>query len=328
VSGPVTAKPDARRRAALIPMLTVTVVAGAAFVVGSAISAVGLVVAVAVVQAALITTWILGAGVPGRIGGIVIGVVAAGVGDVCVVRWHDNGYQPLLAVLGLAIPVMFVHQLTRGVVRTRVVESLSDIALGLVAVAAVSGLILLRYSADGDKTVVAVVAAMAAALVVDQLVDLGMPLPRFDATIDRGLVGVLLGVVAGGAAGVWALRDIVDFSDGRAALAGAVTGAVACLVSVGASFAGAHSTLSAPVPEAPTTTGPASALAETPPTLTILPGGRDVPGGTYDDQRDPAADEDLPSWRGVVQFRPVAAALMTLALTVPAGYVLVSALSS
>jgi hypothetical protein len=54
---------------------------------------------------------------------------------------------------------------------------------------------------------------------------------------------VVLGVLAGAAVGLLILRSLIDFAGGRGAFVGAALGAVACLVSIGASFAGAHSTL-------------------------------------------------------------------------------------
>jgi hypothetical protein len=307
-------------RAAQVPLATITLLAGVALAGGSYLGPAALVVAVAVLQGLLVISWVLGTGLPGRIGALVLGALAAGGCDTVIVRWHDHGYEPVLGVLGVALPLMFIHQLTRGVVRTRVVESLADITLLLLAVTAVSGLMLLRYQANGDKTTLAVIAAMTAGLVVAHLVDAAFPALRFDPAIDRGLPAVVLGVLAGGGVGVLVLRDIIDFAGGRAAFAGAALAAVACLISIGASFAGMHSTL---LPK--TAGGAAHPLGGAGSEGVVVPVTRsaDVVEGIGED-----ALPDSRVWTGVLRLRPVAAALITLALSTPAGYVLINALGS
>jgi hypothetical protein len=283
------ATPRRRSRAATgFPLITVTILAAAVLLGGSAVGPAAFIAAVAFIQAALVLSWVLGIGLPGRIGAVLIALAAAGAADAVLGRWHEHGYQPVVAVLGLAIPVMFVHQLTRGVVRARVVESLSDIALLVLAVSAIAGLIVLRYQSDGERTVLAVVGATTLALVLAQLTDLVFPVLRFDPLVERGLPAVVLGVVGGAVVGQLALHTIVDFAGARAAFAGAAVAAVACLLAVGASFVGAHSTLS------PSAVG----------------------------------DGEVPVWAGVARLRPVASALIVVALASPAGYVLVNALGS
>ncbi|MCW2524515.1 MAG: conserved rane protein of unknown function [Frankiales bacterium] len=308
------------RVASGIPLITVTLVAGGLLLAGSAVSAVGLVVAIAVVQAALVASWVFGIGLPGRIGALILGLATAGGADVVLAKWHEHGYQPVIGVLGLAIPAMFIHQLTRGVVRARVVESLSDIAVLLVSVAAMAGLIVLRYQGDGDRSVLAVVAAIGLALIVAQLADLIHPVARFDPLVERGLLAVVLGVAAGAAAGYAALHSVVDFAGARSAFAGAAVGAVACLLAVGASFVGAHSTLT---PRADDATAD-DAAGDTMPA--------DAAGDTLPDDASADAprvvDDEVPVWAGVPRLRPVASALIVIALSSPAGYVLINALGN
>jgi len=246
----------------------------------------GLNASVFALQCALVGSWVFGSRLPGRIGGTVIGFAAAFGADAAVIKYHDDGYGPLLGVLGVAVPLMFVHQLTRGVVRNRVMESLSDITLMLVAVTAASGLIILRYQSNGAKVVTALALALGAALAVNHVIDLMFPVARFDEAVDRGLPGVVLGVLGGGVVGLLMLRGLIDFLGGRGALVGASVAAVGCLLSIGASFAGLHSSLAW------------------------------VPGET------PAES----AWR--LRLRSVAAVLITVCLSSPAGYVLVGALST
>jgi hypothetical protein len=155
--------------------------------------------------------------------------------------WPHGRLGALLPVLATVSLAMFVHQLTRGVVRTRVVESLSYITLVVVAVAALPALVQLRHEfrADDqlDRVASAVVGAAAAALVVGFLVDAVGSRPRFDVAVARGLPAVILAGVAGGLIGWARLRHLAEFSGWRAVVVGAAVGLTAVLVSVGASFA-------------------------------------------------------------------------------------------
>lgn len=258
-----------------------------ALALGAQLGPVALLVAVALVQAVLIPSWVLGAGLPGRIGGLILGALAAAGADAATMHWHDSGYSPVLGVLGVAIPLMFVHQLTRGVVRTRVVESMAGITVLVIAVASLSGLLVLRRQGSGATITLALCGAIGVGLVVNHLTDSVLPAPRFDPALDRGLPGVVAGVLAGALIGLLALRNDLDFSGGRSAFCGAAVAAVACLLSIAASFAESRT-----VP--PADAVPASSPHEVPPRLARL--------------------------------RPAASVALALSLTTPAGYVLVNAL--
>lgn len=195
-----------------------------------------LLVTVAVVQAALIGSWVFSTGLPGRIGAIVIAAMAAGGADAVVSVFPRGQLGALLPVLGLALPVMFVHQLTRGVVRNRVVESLSDIALLVVAIVALASLIQLRHEALGDKTSFAVALAMTGALVVGRFVDLVAPVPHFDPEVPRGLLAVLGSAIVAGLLGQLVLGGELEYTSGRAGFLGAAVGIVVALLAVGAGF--------------------------------------------------------------------------------------------
>lgn len=270
-----------------IQLAFLSLLAGGVLAVGSYLGTVGLLVALGLVQAVLILSWVLGTALPGRLGAFTIGGLAAVAADAATTHWHDSGYSPVLGVLGVAVPAMFVHQLIRGVVRSRVVESLADITVLLLAVVAVAGLLVLRRQDDGDVLVPTVVAAIAAGMAASHFTDAIWPAPRFDPAVDRGLPAVVVGILVGGVIGVLSLRHLIDFAGSRGAFVGAAVAAVACLLSIGATFSGTHSTM-----DAPRATEPAGALPR---------------GG----------------W-----LRPVAATLMTVALSVPAAFVLVNTLSS
>jgi hypothetical protein len=267
-------------------LAVLTALAGGLLAGGSYLGETGLLVAIGLLQALLVVSWVFGTALPGRFGALGIGTLAAAGADAATTHWHDSGYSPVLGVLGVAVPLMFLHQLIRGVVRTRVVESLADITVLLVAVVALSGLIVLRHQGNGDILAPAMLGAITAGLVASHFTDAVLPAPRFDPAVDRGLPAVLVGVVVGGVVGMLSLHRIIDFAGGRAAFVGAAVAAIACLLSIAATFSGVHSSLS--IPEA-------GSLAAS-------------------------------SW--APRLRPVAAVLMTVALSTPAAYVLVNALSS
>jgi hypothetical protein len=279
----------------LLQLAVLTALAGGVLAGGSYVGNIGLLVAVAVIQAVLIVSWVFGTGLPGRIGALVLAVLAAGGADAAVTHWTTSGYSPVLGVVGVAIPLMFIHQLTRGVVRTRVVESLADITVLIIAVVAFAGLIVLRRQGNGDLVTPAIVAAIAAGLVAGHFTDAVLPAPRFDPAIDRGLPAVVVGIVVGGLIGLLALRRVIDYAGGRGAFIGAAVAAVACLLSIGASFSRVHSSMA----------GPAA-----------------------DQQADVLAEAASTDERfRIDRLQPVAAVLMTIALTTPAAYVLTNALA-
>lgn len=292
-----------------IQLAVLTALLGGALALGSYLGPIGLLVAIAVVQAVLVPSVVLGTGLPGRIGAMLLGGLAAAGADVTMTHWHASGYSPVLGVLGVAIPVMFFHQLTRGVVRTRVVESLAGIAVLLIAVTALTGLIVLRQQGNGKTVTLALIGAITAGLVAAHFADAVLPAPRFDPGIDRGLPAVLAGLIVGGGVGLLSLRDIVDFAGGRAAFVGAAVAAVACLLSIGATFAESR----ALVPVADQSDQPGQT-------------GRPDEDGRLEQVGDPLPVAQVSPL--LARLRPAAAAGLTLALTIPAAYVLTDALTS
>lgn len=275
-----------------VQLAALSAVLAGVLALGTALGPIGTLVGVAIVQAVLVPSWVLGNALPGRIGAIVLGLLAAAGADAAVTHWHNSGYSPVLGVLAVAIPLMYAHQLTRGVVRTRVVESLAGITILVVAAVAAAGLVVLRYQADGRTITLAVTGALGLALLAAHLTDAVLPSPRFDPSMDRGLPAVIVGVVAGGAVGYLVSRNLIDFAGGRSAFLGAAVGAVACLLSIGASFA-----------------DPAAARLRS-----NLPADPELP------VREPSAR--------LARLRPAGAVTLTVALTIPAAYVLTNALTS
>ena len=239
------AEPAARaeRDATLLSSLPVAVVAGAALALAAPESSPALLIAVAVVQAAFAVAWIFGVALPGRWGGLIIAALAAGGADFAVSHWPHGRLGTLLPVLGLAIPVMYVHQLGRGAARVRVVSSLSSVAVLVFGEVALAAFVQLRHefvqsdsSGTAGRVVAATAGAIAAALVVGYLVDLVVPLPRFDVAVARGVPALVASAALGGAVAYFLLRDRVAFDGGRSVFIGAALGALAGLLAVGAAF--------------------------------------------------------------------------------------------
>lgn len=196
-----------------------------------------LLIGVAAVQGLLVISWVLGTGLPGRIGGLVIGGLAAAGADVMVSKWPHGQLGTLLAVLGLAIPAMFIHQLTRGVVRTRVVESLSDIALMVVAVVGCAALMQLRHETLGALMTSGFVLSAGAALVAGHVTDRIFPhVARFDPDVPRGFLAVCAGAMGGAVACFFRLHNSFEFDHKRSLWVGGALGALVSLFAVGAAF--------------------------------------------------------------------------------------------
>jgi hypothetical protein len=215
------------------------VVGGGLFFAGRE-SALALLVAIAVVQGFLAFAWVFGTGMPGRWGGVLIAGLASAGADVCVSVWPHGKLGTLLPVLGLAVPVLFVHQLARGAARVQIVSSLAAIALLVVAEVALPALLQLRHEFRapdiGGTVVSAVVLAIAGALVVGYLVDFVLPVPRFDPAVPRGLPALIGSTAMGAAMAYLLLRDESSFASGRAVFVGAALGALAGLVGVAVTF--------------------------------------------------------------------------------------------
>ena len=222
--------------------LGVAVLVGLLLVVSARIGAATLLAAVAVVQALIAVAWVFGTRLPGRRGALVLAALAAAGADVAVSVWPHSKLDTLLAVLGLAMPALFVHQLTRGAARVRIVESLAAIATLVLAEVALPALVQLRHEFGGPTlggVVVSTVATAAAgALVVGYLVDLVATAPRFDPHVPRGLIAVVASAGLGGSVGYLMLQAdrYPQFAAGRGAFVGASVGALVALFAVGMAF--------------------------------------------------------------------------------------------
>lgn len=222
--------------------LALVVLAGLALTLGARTGALALLVVVAVLQAVLALAWVIGTDVPGRKGALLLAAMAAAGADVVVSVWPSGRLAPLLGVIGLAVPVLFAHQLMRGAGRVRVSASLSSIALVVLALVALAALVQLRHEFAGPdlggKVVAGVTAVVAGALTVGFLVDMIVAAPRFDPAVPRGLLGVVASTGLGGSIGYLMLQSggYSEFVDGRGTFLGASLGALVALLAVGVAF--------------------------------------------------------------------------------------------
>src|SRR3954454_11566136 len=129
----------------LVMTFVVAAVVGAALAGTARAGATALLAVIAVGQLLLALAWIIGTQLPGRKGAFVLAGLAAAGADIAVSVWPHDQLGPLLAVVGLAVPAMFVHQLTRGAARVQVVSSMSAVALLLLAAVALPALMQLRH---------------------------------------------------------------------------------------------------------------------------------------------------------------------------------------
>lgn len=233
-------EPDDSRTADVLACLGVALVAGAPLVVTARVGALALLIAVAVVQALLGLGWVFGTALPGRNGALLIAAAAAAGSDVTVSLWPHSRLGTLLIVFALAVSLMFVHQLARGAARVRVLESLSSVAVVVAGEASLAAFLQLRHefvpSSSAGRLVGGVLAVAAGALIVGYLVDMVMPVPRFDAAVPRGLLAVVASAGLGGSVGHLMISDSTHFAGARGTFAGAALGALVGFLAVGVAF--------------------------------------------------------------------------------------------
>ena len=196
----------------------------------------GIVAGIGVAQALLVPAWVLGTALPGRVGGMLIGFAAGAAADAALVRYDRTSLAALLGVLALAFPAFLLHQLARGVVRVRVTESMSGVALLVTAVVALSSCVALARAVDGPRLVSAVVVAAGAGLAVARLVDAARPAPRLAEDVPYGLLAVAAATAGGAAAGAVHSIGARQLTPSGGALLGAVVAVLAALLAVGVGY--------------------------------------------------------------------------------------------
>lgn len=188
---------------------------------------------IATLQITLIWVWVLGTATPGRGGALLLGLASAVAADVLMLARAGDGVTPLVAVYGLLFPLMLVHQLSRGVGRIRLTESLAGVAVQCVAVTALA--CYLELQQDSRPVAAAALLAASVGLLAGRLVDIVRPAQAFAEGVFHSVAGVLAAVVAG--AGTTLLRLHPGHLPVSAVLLlGAGLGATVGVMAVGAAY--------------------------------------------------------------------------------------------
>jgi hypothetical protein len=205
-------------------------------VLPAALGEAGLVVAVLALQLGLVAAWVVATGIRGFLGSLAIGVAAAAGADVALLLPDRARLDQLLVVLGLAFLAAVAHQMTRPAPRRYLVASLAGVLLLVSCVCSLAVLLMVGRTEGGTRAAVTSALVVGTALTVGHLVDLLMPRPLIAEGVPRGLLGLVVGVLA--AVGVALLcRDGGDLVAAVTAVtSGAALGGVAALMALGASY--------------------------------------------------------------------------------------------
>ena len=196
----------------------------------------GRLVAVAVLQVALVAAWVPATGIPARVGAPALGLAAAAGADLLLVLPERPEIGSLLAVPGLGLLAAVLHQMTRRAPRSDVVGSLAGVLLLVCAVTALAVVLLLPAEGDAATAGTTTLLVVGTTLLVGSLVDLVLPRPPVTAGVPRGVPALVLAVLAGAAVAV--LRSGADdvATVLGALVAGLALGAVAALVGLVAGY--------------------------------------------------------------------------------------------
>jgi hypothetical protein len=190
---------------------------------------------VAGLQAALVIAWSVATARGALVGSLVFGALAAAAADVLLVVPDRPTVGGLLAVLGIGVPAAVLRQMFRRP-REALVASLAGSVLLLCALCALAVLLRELGGAEGARLSTSALLAVGAAVVAAHVVDLVLPKPQIAYGVPRGLLGLVVAVLAA-AAVTWLRRRPEELFDTLgAAIYGGVVGAAAVLVSLAASY--------------------------------------------------------------------------------------------
>ena len=196
----------------------------------------GRLAAVLVLQLGLVLAWVLVTGIQGFAGSLAVGAAAAVVADLALTLPERPALGELLVVFGVGFLAAVLQQMLRRPPRTDLVVSLAGAVLLLTTIGSLAALLLLGRSQSGHGRALVALLAVGAALVVGHLVDVALPRPQLADDVPRGLLGLVLAVVAGAAVTCLG-RSAGGPADARLAVVyGAVLGGVAGLMAAGAAI--------------------------------------------------------------------------------------------
>jgi hypothetical protein len=201
----------------------------------------GRLAAVLVLQLGLVLTWVLVTGIQGFGGSLAVGAAAAVAADLLLGLPERPTLGGLLVVLGVGFLAAVLQQMLRRP-RTDLVASLSGTVLLLCAVGSLAALLLLGRAPGGHGLAMVALLAVGAALVVGHLVDLVLPRPYLATGVPRGLLGLIVSVLAGALVGFLG-RDLGGVAGAVPALVGgAVLAGVTAMVALVASYIAVEAT--------------------------------------------------------------------------------------
>ncbi len=218
-----------------LPAAVLAALAVAALVAGPGLRGDGgRLAAVAALQGALAVAWVAATARREWAGALLLAGAAAAAADLVFLLPERPSVGGLAAVLGIGLPAAVLRQMFRRP-REALVASLAGSVVLLCAVCSLAVLLRTAGSAEGVRLDGALL-AVGAALVAAHLVDLVLPRPQVAYGVPRGLLGLVLAVLAA-AAVTWVRRRPDELPDALgAAVYGGAVGLVAVLVSLVASY--------------------------------------------------------------------------------------------
>ena len=228
---------DVSRLVHHLPAAVLTALAVAALVVLPEVAGdAGRLAAVAGLQALLVIAWSFATARRELVGALLFGAVAAVAADLVMVVPDRPTVGGLLVVLGIGVPAAVLRQMFRRSPREALVASLAGSVLLLSALCALAVLLRELGGAEGARLAASSLMAVGAAVIAAHLVDLVLPRPQIAYGVPRGLLALVVAVLAA-AAVTWFRRRPEDLFDTLgAAIYGGIVGAVAVLVSLAASY--------------------------------------------------------------------------------------------
>lgn len=195
----------------------------------------GRLAAVAALQAALIAAWVVATARREWGGALLLAGAAALAADLVFLLPERPSVGGLVAVLGIGLPAAVLRQMFRRP-REALVASLAGSVVLLCAVCSLAVLLRAPGSADGVGLETNALLAVGAALVAAHVVDLVLPRPQVAYGVPRGLLGLVVAVLAAGAV-TWLRRRPDELLDALGvAIYGGAVGGIAVLVSLAASY--------------------------------------------------------------------------------------------